>query len=95
MDEQNFLPPCIACGKASKRVWEDIDQPDGAVMFRGNGTYGSAYDYAPEMLIIICDECLENAIKEGALAKVTRPKNPEYTTTKWEAAEEQPGLQTQ
>jgi len=59
--------PCIVCGKYLFPVFPRQDQPDqhqpnGAVMFRSSGNYGSTVfdplDSRDEIEINVCDECV-------------------------------------
>lgn len=63
---------CVCCGKLLKRLHKDAIHAPEIDMWNNAGVhtfvpgYGSRYDMT-EMIIGICDDCIEQKIKEGLL----------------------------
>lgn len=61
--------PCFSCGKQINYLTfgkSSLMNLDGAIEIDVEGQYGSKFDLA-EMIIWICDECIEEKMKERVI----------------------------
>jgi hypothetical protein len=77
-DQKSSEYTCIVCHKDIKEEYPQETnnnfQPNYAVGFSGKGHYGSSFDLSRELYIVVCDECLADAIQSCRVHVKEEPK---------------------
>lgn len=82
------MPLCIICQKKLDNIDDSGNQPDEGLAFTSFGHYGSrVFDPMDGtwLEVNVCDRCLGNAARNGAVLRGTskkRPTKPTYRTWK-------------
>ena len=79
IQESDQTLPCLVCRKPLANACPGVEnQPRGGLEFTTSGHYGStAFDpmNGEQLTINICDDCLCEASKHGAVGHTDHPKN--------------------